>query len=72
MNILKAQLEAAAKDRASDVTGEKVPVVHMLPETLEDAPTDLPESFHDLASYYRTPRATIHEHLIRVCREVGT
>jgi fermentation-respiration switch protein FrsA (DUF1100 family) len=57
MTVLTGQLEAAAKDRASDVTGEKVPLVHMLPEKLEDAPADLPESFRDLASYYRTPRA---------------
>jgi fermentation-respiration switch protein FrsA (DUF1100 family) len=57
MDVLKAQLEAAAKDRASDVTGEKVPIVHMLPDRLEDAPADLPESFRDLASYYRAPRA---------------
>lgn len=51
------QLEAAASDRNSDVTGEKVPIVHMLPDKLEDAPADFPESFRDLASYYRTPRA---------------
>jgi fermentation-respiration switch protein FrsA (DUF1100 family) len=57
MSVLKGQLEAAAKDRDSDVAGEKVPIVHMLPDTLEDAPKDLPESFCDLASYYRTPGA---------------
>jgi len=57
MTVLKTQLEAAAKDRNSDVGGEKVPIVHMLPDKLEDAPADLPESFRDLASYYRTPRA---------------
>ncbi|KAK4086033.1 hypothetical protein PCL_07232 [Purpureocillium lilacinum] len=58
MEVLHAQLEAAAKDRNSDVPGhEKVPIVHMLPERLEDAPPDFPESFRDLASYYRTPRA---------------
>ncbi|KAK0513866.1 hypothetical protein JMJ35_003588 [Cladonia borealis] len=58
MDVLKAQLEAAAKDRNSDVNpDEKVPLVHMLPESLEDAPADLPESFRDLASYYRTSRA---------------
>jgi fermentation-respiration switch protein FrsA (DUF1100 family) len=56
MDILKTQLEAAAKDRASDVNGEKVPIVHMLPEKLEDAPEGFPESFRDLASYYRTSR----------------
>ncbi|KAF2097086.1 alpha/beta-hydrolase [Rhizodiscina lignyota] len=57
MSVLHQQLEAAAKDRNSDVGGENVPIVHMLPERLEDAPADLPESFRDLASYYRTPRA---------------
>lgn len=53
---LRAQLEAAARDRESDVTGDKVDVVHLLPEKYEDA-AGLPESFRDLASYYRTPRA---------------
>lgn len=57
MENLKTQLEAAAKDRASDVTGEKVPIVHLLPEKPEDAPANFPESFRDLMSYYRTPRA---------------
>ena len=57
MTVLKTQLEAAAKDRNSDVGGEKVPIIHMLPDKLEDAPTDFPESLRDLASYYRTPRA---------------
>lgn len=66
MTVLKGQLEAAAKDRASDVTGEKVPIVHMLPEKLEDAPADLPESFRDLASYYRTPRAN-HARATNTC-----
>lgn len=54
--VLKSQLEAAAADRNSDVTGKKVPTVHLLPEKFEDAGS-LPESFRDLASYYRTPRA---------------
>lgn len=63
MSVLHAQLENAAKDRESDVKGEKVPMVHMLPEKIEDAPADMPESFRDLANYYRTargnhPRAT--------------
>ena len=57
MDALRTQLEAAARDRNSDITGEKVPIVHLLPDRLEDAPADLPESFRDLASYYRTPRA---------------
>jgi fermentation-respiration switch protein FrsA (DUF1100 family) len=56
MDVLKGQLEAAVKNRSSDAGGEKVPTVHMLPDKLEGAP-DLPESFRDLASYYRTPRA---------------
>jgi fermentation-respiration switch protein FrsA (DUF1100 family) len=54
--MLHAQLEVAAKDRSGDVTGEKVDVVHLLPERFEDV-KDSPESFQDLASYYRTPRA---------------
>lgn len=57
LDVLKGQLEAAAKDRNSDVGGEKVPIVHLLPEKLEDAPANMPESFRDLASYYRTSRA---------------
>ncbi|KAJ3516221.1 hypothetical protein NM208_g14870 [Fusarium decemcellulare] len=56
MTILKTQLEAAAADRNSDITGKKVPIVHMLPEKYSDLPDDYPESFRDLASYYRTPR----------------
>ncbi|KAJ6437352.1 X-pro dipeptidyl-peptidase (S15 family) protein [Purpureocillium lavendulum] len=59
MEALHAQLEAAARDRNSDVPGhEAVPVVHMLPETLDEATAAaMPPSFRDLASYYRTPRA---------------
>lgn len=56
MQILHTQLLDAARDRASDVTGDGVPIVHMLPATLDDAPADLPESFRDLTSYYRTAR----------------
>ena len=68
MEVLKTQLEAAAKDRNSDVnnSGEKVPLVHMLPESLDDAPADMPESFRDLASYYRTWRA-IHARAPNMC-----
>ncbi|KAF2109782.1 Alpha/Beta hydrolase protein [Lophiotrema nucula] len=51
-DILKAQLEAAGKDRNSDVDGSKSDVVLMLPEKLEDA-SGLPDSFQDLAQYYR-------------------
>ncbi|PYI08292.1 alpha/beta-hydrolase [Aspergillus sclerotiicarbonarius CBS 121057] len=65
-DILKVQLEAAAKDRASDVTGESVPIVHMLPEKYEDLPADFPESFRDLASYYRMPRA-FHPRATNTC-----
>lgn len=57
MDILNTQLEAAAKDRNSDVGGDKAPIVHMLPEKPEDAPANMPESFRDLMNYYRTPRA---------------
>jgi fermentation-respiration switch protein FrsA (DUF1100 family) len=66
LTILKSQLEAAAKDRNSDVTGDKVPIVHLLPDKLEDAPADMPESFRDLASYYRTPRAN-HPRATNTC-----
>ncbi|KAF2688058.1 alpha/beta-hydrolase [Lentithecium fluviatile CBS 122367] len=52
MDILHKQLEAAAADRNSDVTGSKVDVVHMLPPTLEEA-SSFPDSFKDLAQYYR-------------------
>lgn len=51
--ILHQQLQAAAKDPNSDVGGEKVPEVHMLPDSLETVPASLPESFKDLANYYR-------------------
>ncbi|KAJ5149383.1 hypothetical protein N7448_000961 [Penicillium atrosanguineum] len=57
MDILKMQLEAAGKDRNSDVGGEKVPIVHLLPEKPEDAPADFPDAFRDLMNYYRTDRA---------------
>ncbi|CAK7204833.1 hypothetical protein SEUCBS139899_007595 [Sporothrix eucalyptigena] len=53
--MFQAQLQGAAADRNSDVTGKKVDIVHLLPEKFEDA-TGLPPSFQDLASYYRTPR----------------
>ncbi|PKX89637.1 alpha/beta hydrolase [Aspergillus novofumigatus IBT 16806] len=48
MEILKTQ---------SMFTGEKVPLVHMLPERIKDMPADYPDSFRDLAVYYRTKRA---------------
>ncbi|EFX03241.1 alpha beta superfamily hydrolase [Grosmannia clavigera kw1407] len=54
-DTFKSQLEAAGNDRKSDVTGKKVPTVHLLLERFEDAGT-LPESIRGLASYYRTPR----------------
>ncbi|KAF7585904.1 hypothetical protein BBP40_009886 [Aspergillus hancockii] len=41
--ILKTQLEAAAKDWESDITGEKTPLVHLLPERIGDMPADYPE-----------------------------
>lgn len=56
MDILHSQLENAAKDRNSDVGGEKVDVVHMLPETPDQASPDMPGSFRDLMNFYRTPR----------------
>jgi len=51
--VLNAQLQNAAKDRMSDVTGEKVEVVHLLPAKISDFPADAPASFRDLAEYYR-------------------
>ncbi|PHH93410.1 hypothetical protein CDD83_3723 [Cordyceps sp. RAO-2017] len=57
METLKAQLEAAGRDRNSDMTGERVPIVHLLPEDYDSLPADFPEAFRDLASYYRTGRA---------------
>ena len=54
MDGLKTQLEAAAKDRNSNTSGEKVPAVYLLPENLADATTDSPDPFRDAASYYRT------------------
>ena len=53
LEVLHAQLQNAAKDRNSDVGGEKVDIVHMLPDSLDAVPDDLPESFKDLARYYR-------------------
>lgn len=66
LEVLHTQLEAAAKDRNSDVGGEKVPVVNMLPPSLEEAPPDLPESFRDLTSYYKTKRGQ-HERAPNQC-----
>ncbi|EAW12135.1 alpha/beta hydrolase [Aspergillus clavatus NRRL 1] len=66
MKILHAQLEAAGRDRDSGFTGEKVPLVHLLPERIEDMPADFPESFRDLAGYYRTPRAN-HPRATNTC-----
>ncbi|UQC77239.1 uncharacterized protein CLUP02_02706 [Colletotrichum lupini] len=53
LDILRTQLEAAARDRNSDVTGEKVDIIHILPDEFDPAtaPTEMPESFRDLASY---------------------
>ncbi|KAJ5176388.1 uncharacterized protein N7482_002265 [Penicillium canariense] len=66
LDILKTQLEAAGRDRNSDVGGEKVPIVHMLPEKPEDAPAEFPDSFRDLMNYYRTPRA-FHPRATNTC-----
>ena len=66
MSVLQGQLENAAKDRNSDVGGPKVDIVHLLPEKIEDVPDDLPESFKDLANYYRTPRA-YHPRATNIC-----
>lgn len=56
LGVLHKQLSAAGKDRNSDITGETIPIVHLLPSEYASMPPDLPESFRDLASYYRTPR----------------
>ncbi|KAJ4242758.1 hypothetical protein NW757_011830 [Fusarium falciforme] len=66
MDVLHSQLQAAASDRNSDVTGEKVDIVHMLPEKYEDLPDDFPESFRDLANYYRTSRG-YHKRATNTC-----
>lgn len=64
LDVLKGQLEVAAKDRNSDVTGEKIAIVHMLPERLEDT-VGLPDSFQDLAQYYRKRQP--HERAPNTC-----
>ncbi|TQV90043.1 hypothetical protein V2A60_009318 [Cordyceps javanica] len=57
LEALRSQLGAAAASRNSDVgAGAPVPLVDMLPPSLEAAPRDLPESFRDLTSYYKTDR----------------
>lgn len=68
MENLQAQLQLAAKDRNSDVGGEKVDIIHMLPDTFDAAnvPDQMPESFQDLASYYRTSRAN-HPRATNTC-----
>ncbi|KAI8659206.1 hypothetical protein LRP88_05769 [Fusarium phalaenopsidis] len=66
LDVLHSQLQAAASDRNSDVTGEKVDIVHMLPERYEDLPDNFPESFRDLANYYRTPRG-YHKRATNTC-----
>ncbi|KAJ0333283.1 hypothetical protein COL5a_000985 [Colletotrichum fioriniae] len=70
LDILHAQLKAAAKDRNNDVTGEKIDIVHMLPDEFNpaNAPAEMPESFRDLASYYCTARATAnHPRVPNLC-----
>ncbi|KAL0778744.1 hypothetical protein CaCOL14_005002 [Colletotrichum acutatum] len=69
-DILHTQLEAAARDRNSDVTGEKFDMVQMLPDDFDPAtaPAEMPESFRDLASYYCTSRATAtHPRVPNLC-----
>ncbi|KEF60417.1 uncharacterized protein A1O9_01978 [Exophiala aquamarina CBS 119918] len=68
MSILQGQLANAAKDRNGEVEvgGEKVPIVHLLPEKIEHVPADLPDSFKDLANYDRTPRAN-HPRATNTC-----
>ncbi|KAF2241673.1 alpha/beta-hydrolase [Trematosphaeria pertusa] len=64
MDVLKQQLEAAAADQNSDVTGAPVDAIHMLPDKLEDA-ASLPPSFQDLAQYYRKRQP--HERAPNTC-----
>ncbi|KAF2010718.1 alpha/beta-hydrolase [Aaosphaeria arxii CBS 175.79] len=52
LDTLKGQLELAAKDRNSDIGGEKVDLVKLIPSTLEEA-VGLTESFQDLTQYFR-------------------
>ena len=58
LDVLRTQLAAAAKDRNDEVKGSQPSYVHLLPETLEDAPPDLPTAFRDFANYYRTSRGS--------------
>ena len=59
LEILKTQLEAAAADRNSDATGKDVPIVRLLPEEFDpqNPPDGMPESFQDLARFYRASDA---------------
>jgi fermentation-respiration switch protein FrsA (DUF1100 family) len=67
MDNLQVQLQLAAKDRNSDVGGEEVDIIHMLPDKFDAAlPDQMPESFRDLASYYRTSRAN-HPRATNTC-----
>ncbi|KAH6996012.1 Alpha/Beta hydrolase protein [Ilyonectria sp. MPI-CAGE-AT-0026] len=68
MDNLQAQLQLPAKDRNSDVGGEEVEIIHMLPDTFDAAhvPDEMPELFQDLASYYRTSRAN-HPRATNTC-----
>ncbi|WPH01386.1 Hypothetical protein R9X50_00423100 [Acrodontium crateriforme] len=65
LDMLHSPFEAAAKDRNSDVGGEKVAEVHMFPDRIEDVPDDLPESFKDLAQYYR--KRAVHVRAPNTC-----
>lgn len=58
LQILHTQLEAAAKDLNSDVdASHKVPIVHMLPDSRENVPVDLPALFKDLDGLLSWPTA---------------
>ena len=58
LTVLQSQLKAAAEARNSEAKGkaDNVELIAMLPPSLEEAPADMPESFRDLTSYYKTDR----------------
>jgi fermentation-respiration switch protein FrsA (DUF1100 family) len=56
LEMLRAQLAAAAKERNDEAKGVKPTHIPMLPKTLEDAPANMPTAFRDLMGYYRTSR----------------
>lgn len=65
LQVFGTQLEAAAQDRNRDVgVAPEISTVHMLFESLEAVPDDLPASFKDLAGYYRGRQGHKNAHRI--------